>query len=154
MKSRRDDYTVLLVEDSATDVLLLQRAFRKANVLNPLRILGDGEQAIRYLAGEAEFADRAAHPLPALVLLDLKLPRRSGFEVIEWARAHQTVRPLPIVVLTSSKDGRDVDRAYRLGANTYLVKPVALKAFVDLVDRLHGYWLRAEKPTLGGSDAA
>jgi CheY-like chemotaxis protein len=146
-------YTVLLVEDSESDVLLVKRAFKKAGVLNPLRVISDGESAVAYLSGETPYADREANPLPALVLLDLKLPRRSGFEVLAWIRAHPVLRGLPVVVLTSSTESRDIDRAYAIGASTYLVKPVALAPFVGMVDRLHAYWLMAEKPDLGAAEA-
>src|SRR5581483_1794343 len=101
-----------------------RRAFAKANVPNPLIIVGDGDAAIAYLAGVDGYADRTRFPLPALVLLDLKLPRRSGLEVLEWIRKQPGVRRIPVVVLTSSRQRPDVDCAYDLGANSYLVKPV------------------------------
>jgi CheY-like chemotaxis protein len=94
---------VLLVEDNADDVVLIQRAFRKANLFAPLTVLGDGEAAIRYLAGEAEYGQRARFPVPALVLLDLKLPRKNGLEILQWARSRPELSGLPFVVLTSSQ---------------------------------------------------
>src|SRR6478672_12672813 len=116
--------TILLVEDDSNDVLLIQRAFRKASLSNPLQIVEDGEAAILYLKGEESFADRDRYPLPRLILLDLKLPRKSGFEVLVWLRQQPKFYGLPVVVLTSSKEKNDIQQAYLLGANSYLVKPV------------------------------
>src|SRR5262249_11861963 len=130
--------TVLVVEDNPTDVLLIRRAFAKANIANPLHIVRDGDTAVQYLAGEEAYADRAAYPLPAVVLLDLKLPRRSGFEVLRWVRARRL--RLPIVVLTSSKQSQDVNRAYELGANSYLVKPVEFDDLREMLNSVHIYW--------------
>lgn len=136
-----EHHPILLVEDSPDDQLLIRRAFRKANLLNPLHVVGDGDAAVAYLAGEGAYADRAAHPLPAIVLLDLKLPRRSGLEVLSWIRARPEVRRTPVVVLTSSRDGDDVARAYELGANSYLVKPVAFDGLMEMVKSLGVYWM-------------
>lgn len=141
--------SVLLVEDNPDDVALIQRAFRKANIANPLRIVTDGEQAVAYLAGRGEYADRARHPLPVLVLLDLKLPKRSGHEVLAWLRSQQGLRRLPVAVLTSSREAADVNRAYDLGANAYLQKPVGFEALHELVRTLNLFWLILnEKPDL------
>jgi CheY-like chemotaxis protein len=133
--------TVLLVEDDPNDVILVRRALRKASVANPLQVIEDGEDAVSYLAGRPPFADRGAHPVPVLVLLDLKLPRRSGHEVLEWLRAQPGLRRLPVVVLTSSRDSTDVDRAYDLGANSYLVKPVGFDELLEMLRALGLYWL-------------
>jgi CheY-like chemotaxis protein len=141
--------TVLVVEDNPTDVMLIRRAFAKANIGNPLQVLGNGDAAVQYLSGEGEYADRGAYPLPAVMLLDLKLPRRSGFEVLEWVRSHAPLVRLPIVVLTSSKQSHDVNRAYDLGANSYLCKPVEFDDLKEMVAKIHIYWLDLnEKPTL------
>lgn len=133
--------TILLIEDNEDDVLLIQRAFRRIGSGHPLQVLSDGEQAVAYLGGEGAYADREAHPLPALLLLDLKLPRRSGFEVLEWLRGRPGLRRLPVVVLTSSREPRDVDRAADLGANSYLVKPVHFDALQEMVRALGLYWM-------------
>lgn len=139
--------TILIVEDDANDVILLRRAFRKANLGNPLQMASDGEEAIRYLAGEGPYADREKFPLPGLLLLDLKLPRKSGFEVLEWLKDRQGIRRLPVVVLTSSRESADVRRAYDLGANSYLVKPVDFHALAEMVKVLGLYWfIMNEKP--------
>jgi CheY-like chemotaxis protein len=132
---------VLLVEDDANDVFLMQRAFKKAGIPNPIYVAGDGEDAVSYLAGHGEFADRSRHPMPLLVLLDLKLPRKNGIEVLEWIRKQHPLRRLPVVVLTSSREPRDVDRAYDAGANSYLVKPLGFESLLDLVHSLNAYWL-------------
>ena len=135
---------ILLVEDNPDDVLLMQRAFRKLNLLNPLKVLEDGEVAIAYLREVTE-GGRAAE-VPALVLLDLKLPRRSGLEVLEWLRAQPRLRRCPVVVLTSSKEAPDVRTAYDLGANSYLIKPVEFQSFLDMVGTLNLYWLMLNQP--------
>jgi CheY-like chemotaxis protein len=133
--------TILLVEDDPNDVLLMQRAFEKARLANPLRIVRDGEEAIDYLGGEGIYCDREQYPIPLLLLLDLKMPKRSGFEVLEWLRGHEQFSSLPVVVLTSSEELPDVAKAYRLGANSYLVKPAQLDDLVQMMLRLQGYWV-------------
>lgn len=126
---------ILLVEDNEDDADLIQRAFRKASIANPVVVAGDGDAALDVLR-TAEADD-----LPILVLLDLKLPRRSGFEVLEWIRGNPATRRLTVVVLTSSRQSADVGRAYDLGANSYLVKPVGSDALVEMVRALNLYWL-------------
>jgi len=134
------DNRILLVEDDANDILLLQRAFAKAQLADPLHV-SDGEEAIAYLAGKGRYADRARFPLPVLMLLDLKLPRKSGLEVLDWLRRQPGLGRLAVVVLTSSEERRDVNRAYELGANSYLTKPVAFQELLEIVRRLNVYWL-------------
>lgn len=136
---------VLLVEDDANDVFLMQRAFQKASVVNPLQVATDGEEAVAYLAGAGRYSDRQTHPFPALVLMDLKLPRRSGLEVLEWRLGQRDLRRLPIVVLSSSRETGDVNRAYDLGANSYLVKPVSFDSLLGMVQSLSLYWLVLNK---------
>jgi CheY-like chemotaxis protein len=140
---------ILLVEDNPDDVLLMQRAFRKAQIAQPMQIVGDGEAAVAYLAGQPPYDDRHRYPLPSLMLLDLKLPRKSGFEVLAWLRQQPALRRLPVVVLTSSRQTADVTRAYDLSVNSYLVKPGAPDQLLDLVKALDQYWLTLnEQPTL------
>lgn len=134
-------YPILLVEDDPNDVLLIRRASHKANLLNPLYVVEDGEQAIAYLSGQGIYAERSRYPLPVLILLDLKLPRKSGFEVLAWLKAHPQLRRIPVVVLTSSRESPDIARAYDLGANSYLVKPVGFEDLVEMVRTLKLYWL-------------
>jgi CheY-like chemotaxis protein len=134
--------TVLLVEDNVDDYLLVRRAFEKLGLGQPLWRVEDGEAAIRYLEGKGEYADRSIYPLPVLVLLDLKLPGLSGFDVLKWIRSQQVIRRIPVVVLTSSCDLRDINRAYELGANSYLKKPVSPADVEGMIAALGLYWLR------------
>lgn len=133
--------TILLVEDDPNDVLLLKRALEKAEINMKIAVTNNGEQAIMYLSGEGEYTDREKHPYPLFILLDLKLPLRSGFEVLAWIRETPSTRRLPVIVLTSSKQPADVNKAYELGANSYLVKPVSYSDLVDLAKLLRTYWL-------------
>jgi CheY-like chemotaxis protein len=135
------DQPILLVEDDENDVMLLQRAFRRAAIVNPLQVVRHGDDAVAYLEGTGEFADRRLHPLPVLMLLDLKLPRRTGLEVLQWVKERTGVKKIPIIVLTSSKNDEDVNRAYELGANSYVVKPVSFETLLELVKSLELYWL-------------
>jgi CheY-like chemotaxis protein len=143
-------HTILLVEDDPNDILLTQRAFRKANLTNAsLQVVTDGDTAVAYLSGAGEYADRDRYPLPVVVLLDLKLPRRSGHEILAWLRQQPELKRLLVVVLTSSNQRSDVDQAYDLGANSYLVKPIGLAALVEVVQALNLYWLLLnEKPEI------
>ena len=124
---------VLLVEDDLNDRTLLQHAFRKAAPQLELRMAKDAFQAEDYLVGRGAFADRDKHPLPSLLLLDLKMPRRSGLEFLRWMREQAPIASIPVIVLSSSQECKDVDRAYELGARSYLVKSVDLKELVRVV---------------------
>ena len=142
---------ILLAEDDPNDVLLIQRAFQRTHVANPLQVVRDGEEALAYLSGQGPFADRERHPLPVLLLMDLKMPRKSGLEVLEWVRQQPGLKRLPITVLTSSNQSPDINRAYELGANSYLVKPAGFDSLLELVKNLDMYWLILnEKPELNG----
>ena len=141
--------TILLAEDDENDVMLIKRAFSKSHVVNPIACVKNGEEAVAYLSGEGEYADRLRHPLPFMLLLDLKLPRLSGHEVLSWLRTQQGLKRLPVVVLTSSREPSDINRAYELGANSYLVKPVVFEEFSTLLKQLQVYWLMlSEHPEL------
>jgi len=131
---------ILIVEDDPNDALLLKRALRKAHCANPIHVVGDGEKAVEYLRGDGAYTDRERYPLPVLMLLDLKLPRMSGHEVLEWLRQQPLLKRLPVVVLTGSDRQADIDRVYDLGANSYLVKPVGFDALLDIVKTLDLYW--------------
>ncbi len=124
---------VLLAEDDPNDILLIRRAFQKANVAAPLQIVHDGEAAMAYLEGQGSYADRERYPLPILILLDLKLPRRSGFEVLTWLGQHKRLDSPPVVTLTSSGEPPDVLRAYELGTSSFYVKPASFQGLLDLV---------------------
>ena len=132
---------ILYVEDEETDVTLLQHVLAKAAIHNPLQTVKDGKAAMDYLSGNGPFADRRAHPLPGLVLLDLNLPYWSGFEVLEWIRQQPQLRRVPVVIFTSSSRPDDIARAYDAGANAYLVKPNALADLASLVLALRDFWL-------------
>jgi CheY-like chemotaxis protein len=134
-------FPILLVEDSPDDALLIQRAFRKANLANPVQLVRDGEEAVAYLRGAEPYQDRTRFPIPVFMLLDLKLPRRSGLEVLAWVRQESAVKRLPVVVLTSSRESVDVNRAYDLGVNSYLTKPVGFEALLEMVKNVNLYWL-------------
>lgn len=133
---------VLLVEDNEDDALMLQRAFQKAGISILISRVRDGMAAIEYLSGSGPFRDRAEYPVPRLVLLDLKLPKRSGFEVLAWLRSQPEFEALPVTILTSSSEEEDVVRAYRLGANSYLQKPNGSADLVFMAERIHDYWYR------------
>ena len=132
---------ILLAEDNEDHVLLTKRAFRMAGLLNPVVTVENGEEAIAYLKGEGKFANRSEFPLPTLLLLDLKMPRKNGFEVLEWLRTQPALSSLRVVVLTTSDRILDVNRAYQLGANSFLTKPVDFRDFVQLSTAIKGYWL-------------
>ena len=138
--------TILLVEDDPADVFRIQRAFHKADLNTPLQVVIDGEQAIYYLSGQESYQDRECYPLPVLVLLDLKLPRRSGLDVLQWLRQESEVKYLPVVVLTSSEQQIDIDRAYAAGANSYLAKPPSPPALLEMVRAIGLYWLLFNRP--------
>ena len=131
---------ILLVEDDENDVLLIQRAFQKAGLRDCLKVVRNGEEAIEYLQGRGQYSNRDRFPQPFLLLLDLRMPGTDGFEVLQWVRSQEELKRLLAVVLTSSNLQADVDRAYELGANSYLVKPVEFEAMVSLVQRFDVYW--------------
>jgi CheY-like chemotaxis protein len=127
---------ILSVEDNPDDVLILNRAFQKANTSAHLEFLADGDQAIEYLA------DVSQKPCPILLLLDLKLPKKSGLEVLAWVRGQPPLKRLPVVMLTSSNQPEEIDTAYDLGANSYLVKPGSIDDFVQLAKAIETYWVQ------------
>lgn len=133
--------TVLLVEDNPSDVFIIQRTFRKLKADISIEVAADGDEAIAYLSGNGKYADREKFPLPALILLDLKLPRRSGFEVLDWLKKQPVLARLPVVVLTSSRQSLDINRAYDSGANSYLVKTVNPSETEELGKIIQRYWL-------------
>jgi CheY-like chemotaxis protein len=136
---------LLLVEDNENDALLIRRAFDRAHLLNPLEVVTDGAAAMAHLSACAAGAPEAP-PLPALVLLDLHLPRQSGMEVLAWMRADATLASVPVVILTGSREAEDLARAYDLGANGYLTKPVDFVKLLELVRQLNLYWVIVTPP--------
>ncbi len=145
---------VLQVEDDEHDVFFLRRAFDEARVLNPLQVVYDGQEALDYLSGTGKFADRSAHPLPCLVLLDLKLPRKNGLEVLEWLRKESTLPPIPVIMFSSSAHPEDILQAYRLGANSFVVKPAGIQERAEFARALRNFWLRFHENCPGLREAA
>ena len=141
-----DQSTVLLAEDDPDDVLLTRLAFEKARLANPLQVVRDGVELLAYLQGEGQFSDRNKFPMPILLLLDLKMPRLNGFQVLEWLRNHPEHQSLSVAVMTSSDHDPDISRAYELGADSYLIKPPDAEALLALVQRLHAYWVILDHP--------
>jgi CheY-like chemotaxis protein len=133
--------TILLVEDDEDDIFIMQRALKEAVITNPLQVVQDGEKAIAYLAGQQEFSDRSKFPLPVIIFLDLNLPLRSGFDVLSWMRQREQFASIIVVVLTSSEEPQDLSRAYRLGANSYLVKPPTPEELLDMAKAFRWYWI-------------
>jgi CheY-like chemotaxis protein len=140
------DKALLLVEDNPQDEMLTLRTLRRANVVNHIDVVRDGQQALDYLFGEGEFASRNPKDLPAVVALDIGLPRLSGLEVLERLRADPRTAVLPVVILTSSDEERDRLRSYQNGANSFVRKPVAFAEFAETVVRLGFYWLATNDP--------
>lgn len=139
-------HPILHVEDREEDVFLLRYAFKRAEIANPVHVVTDGRQAINYLAGSGEFADRERFPLPGLVLLDLKLPQIMGLDVLEWIREESPVKWLIVLILTSSIHEKDVQRAYDLGVNGFLVKPADTATLTDMSRALKHFWLAHNRP--------
>ena len=136
-----EKFPVLVVEDSEDDVFILRRAFKESQLANPLHVVEDGQQAIDYLSGMGEFANRDEFPMPFLVLLDLKLPLKDGLEILEWIQKQPFAEDLHVVVLTSSAEERDVTKAYHLGARSYLTKPPSPKTLREMMTTLNGSFL-------------
>jgi CheY-like chemotaxis protein len=134
--------TILAVEDNDDDQFLLREAWKKVGLGNPLAIVSDGEQACDYLSGEGRYADRTRYPFPVMVLLDIKLPGKSGLEVLGWMREQERFKTLPVIMLTASTWPEEVVEAYSLGANSFVVKPSAAQELTDFVAGLRSYWLR------------
>jgi len=142
--------TILLVEDNTDDAELFARSFHRNYANVSLPTVSDGEAARDYLDGNGPYADRSKFPLPNVVLLDVRLPRLSGFELLQWIREHPQLRRTLVVMLTSSREVVDVRRAYDLGANSYLVKPVALTDMQQLASALGLYWLKLNEAVPAG----
>ena len=140
----------MLVEDDLNDIFLVKRAFKMAQIRNPLRVVTDGQEAISYLRGEGKYTDRQAHPLPKLIVMDIRMPRKSGFEVLEWVKGNGApLRRIPVIIVSASQDPADINRAYELGANAYMIKPVDFREVEHLFESITHYWgLECAKPEL------
>lgn len=144
---------ILLVDDNRMDVELTLDAFREAALTSTIHVAHNGQEALDYLFGHGVYADRQAHPLPSLILLDLKMPGIDGFEVLRQVKVAPLLKRLPVVMLTASRDEGDRALGYDLGANSYLVKPVSFDGFLDVVRQIGAYWLTLNvEPPLGYGD--
>ncbi|SDP76419.1 response regulator [Desulforhopalus singaporensis] len=132
---------ILLVEDNPKDVIFTLRALNKSNLLNEIVVTRNGEEALDYLFCKGKFAKRDSNELPAVVLLDLKLPKIDGFEVLRRIRSNERTRLVPVVILTSSNDEKDLNTCYKLGANSYVTKPVSFSDFSKVISGLGCYWV-------------
>ena len=146
MSIQRQPYTTLLVEDDENDAFLFKLALERGKILNPFHWVKDGTEAIAYLMGESPYTNRTAFPLPELLVLDLKMPRMTGLELLAWLRDHPEFRVIPTIVMSSSMENVDVREAFHLGANTYFMKPGNFDSFAKLAKVVHDYWQSSIKP--------
>jgi len=142
--------TMLLVDDSENDLLLMQLAFQKAEFNADVQVVKDGEEAIAYLQGDSPYNDRVRYPMPTLVLLDLNMPKKTGFEVLSWMRAQPGIRRLPVIILTASMRSGDVEQAFDLNANFFLVKPARVEDLISMMRCLRDWLGYNHFPTLCG----
>jgi CheY-like chemotaxis protein len=133
---------ILLVDDDENDLIFVRFAFEQAKVSNPIQILHNGIEAIDYLRGRGRYSDRRKYPMPCLMLLDLKMPRCDGFEVLAWRQKEPALQYFPVVVFTSSNQERDIQRAMELGATAYAVKPARLEYLIAMAEELQSKWLK------------
>ena len=140
------NYTMLVVEDEENDAMLLKMAFKKNGIPNPIQWVKDGLEGIAYLNGEGPYADRAQYPFPEVLILDLKMPRMGGLELLEWIRDHPDFRVIPTIIMSSSRLDLDIKKAYELGANTYIVKPSSFDDLIRFAKSVHEYWTISVKP--------
>ena len=131
---------LLIVEDSEDDIFFIERIFKQLGARCDLRFARDGREAVDYLAAQGKFADREKYPVPTIILMDLKMPRMNGFEVLEWMQAQPEIKLIPTIVVTSSTLQEDVTRAYRLGANAVMNKPVDKDSLLQMLKSFHIYW--------------
>jgi CheY-like chemotaxis protein len=141
-------FPILIAEDDPNDALLLQRAIKKAGVRNRIHIVSDGEETIAYLGGEGDYSDRGKHPFPSFLWLDIKMPKKNGFDVLGWLQAHPKCSIIPCIVWSSSREERDVRVAYRLGANCFFKKPSTNEEMEKIVKQIFEFWNAAERPEI------
>ncbi len=141
-----EELEILLVEDNFTDAELTMRALKRKNLANRLVWVKDGEEALDFIYAQGQFADRNPEDLPRLILLDLRMPKVDGLEVLKEIKAHEKTRKIPVVVLTSSQEDQDVVESYKLGVNSYVSKPVEFDDFLEAVSTLGLYWMLINKP--------
>jgi len=146
--SMNRNLTVLIAEDNEDDAFLLEHAFRNIGLQNPIQIVSDGEQVIRYLRGDGKFSDRQQFPFPSILFLDIKMPKMTGFDVLEWIRDHPDCHLMPTMIFSTSSHESDVTRAYQCGANAYLVKPPTIGELETFLRRAFDFWAICAKPPL------
>ena len=139
-------FPLLIVEDNVDDVELLRRVLIKAGTVNPVQIVSNGEEAIEYLSGEGQYANRTRFPLPRLMITDINMPRRGGFELLRWLRAHPQLQAVPILILTGSNSPKDIEQAFRGGVHGYFVKPSNLRDLQSMFQLIHNYWALSRTP--------
>ncbi len=137
--------TFLIVEDQENDAFFLIHALKKAGLHNPVQVVEDGQKALDYLSGSGQYENRVAFPIPSVIFLDLKLPQVNGLDVLHWLRTQTSLPPIIVVVLTSSSLEEDIVQAYRLGANSYVVKPSNIEKLVDTVKDFANWWLKHDQ---------
>ena len=148
MKVEPHHSVILLAEDREDDILIMRKAFAQTDFSGSLFVVRNGEEAIAYLRGDMPYGNRAEYPLPALLLLDLKMPKKDGFEVLAWLRQQPHLATLRVIVLTSSEATSDLKLAYELGANSFLPKPTESQDMIELAQSINGFWLQFNQ-TLG-----
>jgi CheY-like chemotaxis protein len=147
--------TLLIVEDSEDDIFFIERIFKQLGARCHLRFARDGIEAVEYLSGKGKFKDRTQYPMPSIILMDLKMPRKNGFEVLEWMQGQPEIKLIPTIVVTSSTLQEDVTKAYRLGANAVMNKPVDKDSLLQMLKSFHVYWTDyVEMPEVKASAAA
>lgn len=142
------EFCILLAEDDTNDAFFLTRAFREAKIDSLVRVTRDGQEALDYLAGLGGFADRKEFPLPCLVILDLKMPRKTGLDVLAWLRKQPVLKSVPAIVFSSSDHRYDVERAYQWGANAFIVKPSSVQKRLELARLIKGFWIDFNQPPM------
>ena len=144
----QEQLIILLAEDNEEDAELFRNAVKRAGIKSRLFHVKDGREAVDYLEGAGQYADRLAFPFPQVLISDLKMPRMNGLELLRWLQQHPHCSLIPAILLSSSKIKRDVESAYQFGANTFFEKPSSFVELVELIQTLHSYWLRSELPAL------
>jgi CheY-like chemotaxis protein len=137
---------ILLAEDDDNDVFFFKRAAREANLANPIHVARDGQETVEYILGAGIYSEREVYPLPCLLILDLKMPRKTGLEVLQWLRKESPLITLPVIVFSSSAQPDDIERAYRLGANSFVVKPPSIDKRAEFARMIKQFWLTFHEP--------
>jgi CheY-like chemotaxis protein len=140
-------FPILLLEDDDNDAFLLRCALQKAEIKNPMHRVRDGQEGIQYMSGHGEYADRERFPLPRIILCDLKMPRTNGLEFLAWLKERPELKSIPTMVLTSSREEKDVTQAYKSGVSTYFLKPGSVEDMKALLIKIRQYWTAAIKPS-------